>query len=136
LETLRLYPPVWCIPRQTLNADELGGYPIPANSTVVILPYLTHRHPDFWDNPEAFDPDRFLPERSEGRPKFAFFPFGGGPRLCIGHAFSTMEAQIILAMATQRYRVHLVADQPIELSQSLTLRPRHGLKVTLEPRAA
>ncbi len=133
-ETLRLYPPVWCIPRHCNQADEIGGYDIGADSTVVILPYLTHRHPDFWDNPEAFDPDRFSLERCENRAKFAYFPFGGGPRVCIGANFSMMEAQIILAMVTQKFQLDLVPDHPVSMSQSLTLRPRHGLKMTLTPR--
>ena len=134
-ETLRLYPPVWCIPRHCNEPDEIGGYDIGADSTVVILPYLTHRHPDFWDDPEAFDPDRFSPERSENRAKFAYFPFGGGPRVCIGANFSMMEAQIILAMVTQKFQLDLVPGHPIAMSQSLTLRPRHGLKMTLHSRA-
>ena len=76
-ESLRVYPPVWVIPRDAISDDEIGGHRIPAGSTILLSPYLTHRHPAFWENPEAFDPDRFLPARSHDRPKLAYFPFGG-----------------------------------------------------------
>ena len=83
-ESLRLYPAGLDHPARRHQEDEIGGYRIPAGSTVLLSPYLTHRHPDFWENPEAFDPERFLPARSKGRPRHAYFPFGGGPRLCMG----------------------------------------------------
>ena len=91
------------------------------------------RHPAFWDNPEGFDPERFLPERAKERPRYAYFPFGGGPRQCIGNNFALMEAQIIIAMVVQRYRLHLVSGHKVEPDPTVTLRPGGGVKVTLKP---
>lgn len=85
-EALRLYPPAVGFNRKALADDEVGGYVVPANTLIWLSPYMTHRHPDFWENPNGFDPERFSPERSAGRPHFAYFPFGGGPRQCIGTA--------------------------------------------------
>ena len=93
---------------------------------------MTHRHPAFWDDPERFDPERFTPERAAGRARFAYLPFSGGPRLCIGNEFALMEAQLVLAMTLQRYRLRLVPGQPVEPEMRLTLRPRGGLPMTLE----
>jgi cytochrome P450 len=90
-----------------------------------------HRHPAFWENPDAFDPERFAPEHSEGRPHFAYFPFGGGQRLCIGAGFAMTEAQLILATVAQRYRLHLVPGHPVEPEPLITLRPSRGLPMTL-----
>jgi cytochrome P450 len=134
-EALRLYPPVVGFNRKTLRDDEVGGYVVPANTLIWLSPYMTHRHPDFWENPDVFDPERFSPERSTGRPHFAYFPFGGGPRLCIGSTFAMMEAQLILATVAQRYRLRLVPDHQVEPQVMLTLRPRHGLAMTLHERA-
>jgi len=130
-EALRLYPPAWAIGRNSLAADKLGDYHLPANSIVVLSPYVTHRLPEFWPNPEGFDPERFRPEQAENRPRFAYFPFAGGPRLCIGNNFALMEMQLILAMIAQRYHLDLVPGHPIELEPMVTLRPRHGVLVTL-----
>jgi cytochrome P450 len=96
--------------------------------------YCTHRHPAFWEEPEAFDPERFTPERSAGRPRFAYIPFGGGPRQCIGNTFAMMEAQLVLATVAQRYCLRLVPGHPVEPQVLLTLRPRYGLPMTLHPR--
>lgn len=130
-EALRLYPPAVGFNRKALADDEVGGYVVPANTLIWLSPYTTHRHPDFWENPDAFDPERFSPERSAGRPHFAHFPFGGGPRLCIGSNFAMMEAQLILATIAQRYRLRLVPGHQVEPQALLTLRPRHGLPMTL-----
>jgi cytochrome P450 len=132
-ETLRLYPPAWLITRRALEADEIGDYRIPAGALIVVSPYLTHRHPSFWENPGRFEPERFAPERSE-RPRFAYFPFGGGPRLCIGNNFALMEAHLVLAMVAQRYRLELAGNGPVEVVPGVTLRPRGGLPVRLHPR--
>jgi cytochrome P450 len=131
-EALRLYPPAWIFGRKALADDEIGGYFIPANSMIVLSPYVTHRHPTFWEDPEAFDPERFAPERSASRPHYAYFPFGGGPRLCIGSNFALMEMQFILATIAQRYRLHLVPGHLIEPEALLSLRPRYGLPMTLQ----
>jgi cytochrome P450 len=130
-EALRLYPPAWIFGRKAIADDEIGGYSIPANSIIVLSPYVTHRHPAFWEHPEVFDPERFTPERSAGRPHFAYFPFGGGPRVCIGNNFALMEMQLILATVAQRYTLRLVPSHPVEPEAFLSLRPQYGLPMTL-----
>jgi cytochrome P450 len=133
-ETLRLYPPTFSLSRKALADDEIGGYTLRRKSTILLCPYTTHRHPAFWEVPDMFDPDRFLPERAAGRPHFAYFPFGGGPRQCIGNQFAMMEAQLILATVAQRYRLRLVSGQRVEPEVVLTIRPRQGLPMTLQQR--
>jgi cytochrome P450 len=133
-ETMRLYPPAPIMGRWVEDEDELHGYRIQGKTFISFSQYAVHRHPDFWDDPERFDPERFTPERVAARPKYAYFPFGGGPRLCIGNNFALMEAQIILATLAQRYRLRLAADRPIEPELVLTLRPCGGVPVTLTPR--
>ena len=131
-ETMRLYPPAIGFNRKALANDEVGGYTVPARTLIWLSPYATHRHPDFWENPEVFDPERFSPERSTGRQHFAYFPFGGGPRLCIGSNFAMMEAQLILAPIAQRYRLRLMPGQRVEPEVLLTMRPRNGLPMLLQ----
>jgi len=104
-ESMRIYPPAWVFARTPVEDDVIGGYHIPAKSLVVISPYVTHRLPDLWENPEIFDPDRFLPKRSEGRPRFAYYPFSAGPRQCVGASMATLEAQMIISMTAQRYQL-------------------------------
>jgi cytochrome P450 len=133
-ESLRLFPPVWVIPRDAIDDDEMGGYRIPGGSTVLLSPYVTHRHPEFWDNPEAFDPDRFLPEQSKGRPRHAYFPFGGGPRLCMGVDMAMMEVLLIMVMVVQRFRLHLVSGHREEPECILDMVPRHGVRATVHRR--
>jgi cytochrome P450 len=134
-ETMRLYPPLFVIPRTPITPDVIGGYDIPAGSTFVALcPYVTHRHTAFWENPEGFDPERFTPERSKGRHRFAYFPFGGGPRKCIGDYFGLMTMQLVVAMVAQRYRLDLVPGFPVSPQPAISLRPRHGLQMIVEPR--
>ncbi|MGH7785493.1 MAG: cytochrome P450 [Candidatus Binatia bacterium] len=132
-ETLRLYPPVAVIARETFGADEIGGYDIPAKSGVMMSPYVTHRHPALWDDPERFDPERFTPERCAARPRFAYFPFGGGQRLCIGNEFALMEAQILLAMIAQRYRVDVAPGHTVEHEIRVTLRPQQPMLMQPRP---
>jgi cytochrome P450 len=131
-EAMRLYPPVWGIGRQTIGPDRIGGYDIPRNTLVNLSPWVTHRHPDFWDEPDRFDPERFRPGRERTRPRFAYFPFSGGPRLCIGEGFALMEAQVIVAMLLQRYRLTLVQPGAVVPEPTLTLRPRGGLPMRVE----
>lgn len=133
-EAMRLYPPVFGLTRFALASDEMGGYPVPANSVIFLSAYCTHRHPAFWQEPEVFDPQRFTPARAAGRPRFAYFPFGGGPRQCIGNTFAMMEALLVLATVAQRYALRQVPGHPVELQVLPTLRPRHGLPMTLHPR--
>lgn len=134
LESLRLYPPVWGLARQTTKEVEVRGVKLPAKTILIAIPYLTHRHPDFWPDPERFDPTRFDPETEKTRPRYAYYPFGGGPRLCIGMGFALLEAQIIMAAVLKRYRLELLPDQKIELALWATLRPRHGIRMRLHPR--
>lgn len=131
-EALRLYPPTWVTARAPLHDDAIGTYRIPANSIVLLSPYVTHRHPVFWEDPEKFDPERFAPERSAGRPRFAYFPFGGGPRACIGSAFALAEMRLVVAMVARRYRLSLAPGFHVELDAGITLRPRHGVQMILQ----
>jgi cytochrome P450 len=133
-ESLRLYPPAWAIGRFALHDDETGGYRIPAESQLIMSSYVTHRHPDFWQRPDVFDPERFAPERASGRPRFAYFPFGGGPRQCIGADFAMIEAQLALASIAQRYTLRLVPGHKVEPEPLVTLRPRHGMMMYLRRR--
>jgi cytochrome P450 len=133
-ETLRLYPPAWITNRRAIEADAVCGYRIPADATVSISPYVTHRDPTLWENPEGFDPERFTPERSARRPHYAYFPFGGGPRQCIGKGFALMEATLVLALLTQRYELHLVPGRRVETEALATLRPRYGMWMAAHPR--
>ena len=134
-EVLRLYPPAWIFGRKAIANDEIGGYFIPANSIIVLSPYITHRHPAFWEHAEVFNPERFAPEQAAGRPHFAYFPFGGGPRICIGNNFALMEIQLVLATIAQHYRLRLVPGHPVEPEALLSLRPRSGLPMTLQRRS-
>ncbi|HSF25769.1 MAG TPA: cytochrome P450 [Blastocatellia bacterium] len=133
-ESMRLYPPAWGLPREAIADDTLGGYHIPAGSLINLSQWVTQRHPDFWEKPERFDPERFTPERSEGRPRFAYFPFGGGARQCIGNNFALMEAQVGLATLAQRFTLDLVPGHPVDPDPTFTLRPRHGMMMTIKER--
>ncbi len=130
-ESMRLFPPVWALERQAVADDVIGGCRVPAKSLIALSPYLLHRHTAYWENPEGFDPDRFAPEAVEKRPKFAYLPFGGGPRQCIGMGFAMMEAQMILARIVQSFRVELVPGHPVEPEPVVTLRPRHGIRMRI-----
>jgi len=133
-ETLRLYPPAFGITRQSIKADEFGGYRIPANSSLTLVFYNVHRDARFWSEPERFDPDRFTPERSAGRPPFAYLPFGAGPRQCIGNQFALTEAQLVLATLAQRYQLRLVPGHTVMPNPIFTLRTSHGLPMTAQRR--
>ena len=134
-ESMRLYPPAWVMGRYALQDDEVCGYRVRAGTQVLLSPWTTHRHPRYWDDPEAFDPERFSPAQSEGRHAFAYFPFGGGPRICIGNAFAMMEAQLILAMISQRFRLELAPGAHVEPERGITLRPAPALPVYLRARS-
>jgi cytochrome P450 len=133
-ESLRLYPPAWFIGRRAREADEILGYPIPADSMVFVSPWLTHRLPDVWPNPEGFDPDRFDGAKAPGSSTFRYFPFGGGPRVCIGKGFAMMESVLVLATLLRRVRADMVQGWPVELEPVVTLRPRFGLGMTVTSR--
>jgi cytochrome P450 len=133
-EALRLYPPAWIISRKAEGDDEIGGYHIPKGALVVTSPYVTHRMPELWPDPETFWPERFIPEEAAGRHRYAYYPFGGGPRLCIGNVFALTEAVLLIATVAQRYKPRPVAGHPIEVEPGVTLRPKHGLPMTLVSR--
>ncbi len=133
-EALRLYPPAWIITRKSLAEDEIGGYAIPAGALVVTSPYVTQRDARFWPEPDRFLPERFSAEQARSRPRFAYYPFGGGPRLCIGNHFAEVEAGLLIARVAQRYALRLAPDQHVAVEPSVTLRPKHGLWMTLRPR--
>lgn len=135
-ETLRLYPAGWAIGRRAATDDTISGYHIPAKAQVFVSPYVTHRHPDFWDNPDCFTPERFDPAHAASRHPFAYVPFGGGPHICIGSSVAMMEAQLLLATLAHRYRVDLVPGHPVEPELRSTLGLRHGLQVTLRERCS
>jgi cytochrome P450 len=132
-EAMRLYPPFWVVERKALAVDEIGGFRIPAGSTVTLSQYVTHRHPSLWDDPEVFDPERFAPQKAEKVPRFAYFPFGCGPRQCIGGHFAMMEAALVLSMVTQAFGLPLATGCAVVPEPGVTLRPRGPILVI--PRA-
>lgn len=131
-ESLRVYPPIWAYNRDTVADDEIGGYWIPGRSTIFLSPYVTHRHPAFWTNAEAFDPDRF--ESNPRPPKYAYFPFGGGQRQCIGSAMAIMTMQILVAALTQHFDVDFVPGHRLKLGNVVSLRPMEGMRMTVRSR--
>jgi len=133
-ESMRLYPPAWIIGRMTEEADVIDGFALPKGGVVLMAPYVTHRHPDFWDDPLGFDPERFLPALEASRPRFAYYPFGGGPRVCIGNSFAMLEAVALLATLAKRYRLDLVPGHPVVPEPLITLRPKHGIKMLVRRR--
>jgi cytochrome P450 len=133
-ESMRLYPPAWIVGRRALAPFEANGYEIPPRSIVLMSQYITHRDPRWFPDPERFDPERFTPERQAERPKFAYFPFGGGPRVCIGEQFAWLEGIIALSAIAQRWRLRLVGGHPVALQPIITLRPKYGMRMTIESR--
>jgi cytochrome P450 len=133
-EAMRLYPPVWALVRTAIETCEIGGYPVPAGATVMMSPWVMHRDPRYYDEPDRFNPDRWLDERTASAPKFAYFPFGGGPRMCIGASFAVTEAALVLATIAQRYQIGVAPDWPFEPNPTITLRPRHGVAVVVTQR--
>jgi cytochrome P450 len=134
-ESMRLYPPAWLIGRRALVDLELGGYEVPAGSIVILSPWVTHRDARFFAEPLTFDPERWTAEAEALRPRFSYFPFGGGIRRCIGEAFALMEAKLLLATIARRWRLHLDPAQRIDVLPRITLRPRYGMRMTAERRA-
>ncbi|RMF78257.1 MAG: cytochrome P450 [Chloroflexi bacterium] len=133
-EAMRLYPPAWSFGRQTIAPIEVGGYRIPSGCNLSVITYAMHRDPRWWDDPDDFVPERFAPEHEANINKRAYLPFGGGPRICIGNSFAMMEAQLILATIAQRYRLCLPDGVTIEPEALVTLRPKNGLPMILQPR--
>ncbi|MEU3659978.1 cytochrome P450 [Streptomyces sp. NPDC032940] len=134
-ESLRMYPPIWIYPRDAVADDELGGFHIPAGSSVLLSPLVSHRNPRYWDNPEAFDPHRFDPERVGERPRMTYFPFGAGARMCIGNFMALLELRMITAMIHQRFRLKLVPGDLLRYGDTaISLRPLTKVLAHLEPR--
>jgi cytochrome P450 len=131
-EALRLYPPAWIIAREAVSAYRLGPFDVPPGATIFMSPYATQRDPRFWDQPEQFDPERWAEEASAARPRFAFFPFGAGTRVCIGEHFAMMEGILLLATILQRWKFHLLPDQKVELWPQIPLRPRYSIRFSAE----
>jgi cytochrome P450 len=129
-EALRLYPPAWMFARRLIEADEIGGYPMRAGQAVMLSPYVTHRLPQYWPEPAKFDPGRFAPEAAD-KLRFTYFPFGGGPRQCIGMPFTLLEAPLILAMMFQTFRLELVPGQHVRPTPLATLRPKPAIWMQL-----
>lgn len=136
MESMRLYPPFWWILRSAIADDEVGGTRIPAGATVLVVMYATHRHPEFWDDPERFDPDRFLPDAVAARHRHAYVPFGTGQRACIGRHLAMLETPLVLSMLARRFRSVTVAGKPVVYKAEASLRARHGVWMHLEPAAS
>lgn len=135
-EVLRLYPPAWTFDHTARCDDVIDGFRIPAGSLMLLSPYVTHRHPELWEQPEGFDPERFDPARATARQRLAYFPFGAGQRICIGNNFAHMEMQLILATLVQRTHLELIPDHPVEPDPQITLRPRYGIQMRPYPRVS
>jgi cytochrome P450 len=135
-ESLRLYPPIWLLSRVAVADDQIEGYSIPEGTTVVISPYLMHRHPDLWDRPNEFLPERFLDEDVDSVSRaYRYLPFSTGPRHCIGKDFALLEMPIVLATVWARCKLTLPADHPLDPEALVTLRPRHGLPMRMTIRS-
>lgn len=135
-ESMRLFPPAYAFGRDAVRDSSIGGYRVPKGSTVIASPWVMHRDPRFFDDPLAFDPDRWADGLSKKLPRFVYFPFGGGPRMCIGSSFAMAEAVVVLASIAQRFRLRLAPGHQVELWPAITLRPKHGMRMVLQERAA
>lgn len=133
-ESMRLYPPAWLIARETIAAHDARGYAIPPGAIVVMSPWVVHRDAKYFADPGQFDPDRWAAERQSGRPRFAYFPFGGGTRGCLGEAFAWMEGVIVIAAIARQWRLRLVDQTEPAMRPGLTLKPKFGIRVRLERR--
>jgi cytochrome P450 len=134
-ESMRLFPPAWAIGRRALADHGAGEYVIPARAVVIVSPYLVHRDPRWYEDPEEFVPERWTTEERAKRPRHAYLPFGAGPRMCVGEPFARLEAVLVLATIARRWKLRLVPDHPVELQPVVTLRPKHGMVMTVERRA-
>ncbi|MGH9930626.1 MAG: cytochrome P450 [Pyrinomonadaceae bacterium] len=133
-ESMRLYPPAWALGRLAMEDFEIGGYLVPKKSLVLMSQYVMHRDPRYFADPLRFDTERWTPEAREARPQFSYFPFGGGPRRCIGEGFAWMEGILLIATISQQWQMRLVPNHPVALKPVITLRPRHGMRMTVTKR--
>ena len=130
-ESMRLYPPAWALGRLAINDYEVSGYVVPAGSLILMSQYVMHRDPRYFPDPTRFDPERWTPAARESRPQYSYFPFGGGPRRCIGEGFAWMEGILLIATIARHWRLRLIPDHPVELQPVITLRPKHGMRMSL-----
>ena len=133
-ETLRLYPPAWVISRRASEEVDVGGYRVPEGSNIIVSQWVTHRDARYFPEPATFRPDRWTEDFERALPRFAYFPFGGGPRSCIGNNFALMEAAVLLAAVAQRYKISMAPGATVEPMPSITLRPANGVQVQLKSR--
>jgi len=133
-ESMRLFPPAHSFGREALEQYKIGDYDVPKGATIIISPYLMHRHPRYWDNPEVFEPERWLPEKAEARPKTVYIPFGGGPRTCIGEPFAWLEGVLVVATLARHWQFSLAQGHPVDVQPLVTLRPKHGMKMVAHRR--
>jgi cytochrome P450 len=133
-EAMRLYPPAWAIGREVTREVEIGGYKLPAKSVILVSQWVTHRDERWFPKPDEFDPSRWTDERREQRPRWSYYPFGGGSRQCIGESFAWMEAVLVLAAVAQKWRVELVDREPLQVLATITLRPKRGVPVVFRSR--
>jgi cytochrome P450 len=133
-ECMRLYPPAYGLGREAIDDCEIGGYRVPAGTQVFMFQWKTQRDPRFYDRPDDFIPERWNSEFTAQLPKYAYFPFGGGPRACIGASFAMMEIILVLATIGKRFRLGLVPDHPVTIFPAMSLRPRQGIKVAVQNR--
>ena len=133
-EAMRLYPPAWLIGRRALSDYPVDRYRIPARSIILMSPYVMQHDARYYPEPEKFDPDRWTPEAKEARPKFSYFPFGGGPRVCIGEPFAWMEGVLLIATIAQKWKMRLAAGQQVAMQPMITLRPKFGMRMQMERR--
>ncbi len=133
-ESMRLYPPAWAFGRETIADCEIGGYHVPAGTQLIMSQWVMHRDPRYYEEPGAFRPERWRDGSTEDLPKYAYFPFGGGPRLCIGQSFAKMEAVLLLATIAQQFRLRAAPGERAAPQPSITLRPKNGMKMVLEKR--
>ena len=134
-ESMRLYPPAWIVGRRAIGSYPVGGYTLPARCLVLLSPYVLHRDARFFAEPETFRPERWTPEFKQSLPPFAYFPFGGGTRRCIGESFAWMELVLVAAFIAQRWRLRLEPGHPVVPQPVVTLRMKHGLRMTVERRS-
>ncbi|QBD82795.1 cytochrome P450 [Ktedonosporobacter rubrisoli] len=133
-EVLRLYPSAFALVRRAVEDDEIAGYHVPKNSLMIPIPYAVQRHPDFWENPDEFDPERFATDQEKRFPHIAYMPFGSGPHLCVAKYFGTMMVQLALVTIAQQYRLQLAPTPPVELLFRISLRSRHGIPMSISAR--
>jgi cytochrome P450 len=133
-EAMRLFPPSWALARFVIKDYHVGGYTIPTDSVIIMSQYVVQRDPRYFPDPGVFDPERWRPDAKAARPRYSYFPFGGGPRRCIGESFSLMQGILLIATLAQQWRMQLVRNHPVKLEPVVTLRPKYGLMMELEQR--